>query len=149
VCSGYCPWGVPVSRRSPREELQGLMDRRHGVHVEPLFLTRRDDVEAEHEVPAIGLGNDHPLRARQAERLTCVEEPFDLFGDGADGLDMPDLVDGPRHGQILAQRDVREGAQQATHLGAGRGVAIDAPVALLERNGGREGQRVGRAEEEA
>jgi len=55
----------------------------------------------------------------------------------------------PRHSQALAQRDVREGAQQATHLGAGRGVAIDAPIALLERHGGREGQGVGRAEEEA
>ena len=61
--------GVPVSRRSPREELQGLMDRFHGVHVEPLFLTRRDDVGTEHEVPAIGLGNDHPLCTRQAEIL--------------------------------------------------------------------------------
>lgn len=80
-----------MSRRSPREEIQGLMDRLHSVHVEPLFRTRRDDIGAEHEVPAIGLGNDHPLRARQAERLTCVAEPFDLFGDGTDGLDMPDL----------------------------------------------------------
>ena len=139
MCSGYWPWGVPVSRRSPRKALQGLVDCLHGVHVEPLRLARRDDVGAEHEVPTIGLGNDHPLRARQAESLARVEEPFDLFGDGADRLDMPDLVDSPRHGQILAQRDVREGAQQATHLGTGRRVAIDAPVALLERNGGREG----------
>ena len=67
------------------------------------------------------------MRARQAEILARVEEPFDLFGDRANGLDMADLIDGPCHGQILAQRDVREGAQQATHLGAGRGVPIDAP----------------------
>ena len=72
------------------------MDRLHGVHVKPLFLTRRDDVGAEHEVPAIGLGNDHPLCARQAEILARVKEPFDFFGDRADGLDMPDLVNGLR-----------------------------------------------------
>jgi hypothetical protein len=90
--------GVHVSRRSPSEDLKGLMDRLHGVYGEPLLLSCLDDVGAEHEVSTIGLGNDHPLRARQAKILARVEEPFDLFGDRSNWLDMPDLVDGPRHG---------------------------------------------------
>ena len=47
-----------------------------------------------------------PVRPRILAR---VEEPFDLFGDRSNWLDMSDLVDGSRHGQLLAQRDVRKG----------------------------------------
>ena len=65
------------------------MDRLHGVHVKPLFLTRRDDVGAEHEVPAIGLGNDHPLCARQAEILARVKEPFDFSVTAPTGWTCP------------------------------------------------------------
>src|SRR3546814_16602026 len=59
----------------------------------------------------------------------------------SDLLHVTVLVDRAGHREILADRHLGEGGEQGVELGAGRAVAVDAAVGLLEHQAGRERQR--------
>ncbi len=74
-------------------------------------------------------------------RFAVAVKPFDLLIDAADCLDVSELVDRTGHGDVLSQRNAREGGEQTVELRPRRTVSLDASVGLFEGNTGGDGDR--------
>ena len=98
---------VPLSDLPPRKKSQRLIHFFDRKDLKAAFTTRAHHVFPQHEIPRIGSWNDHALRAGKAEVSARVEESLDLFGHRTNRLDVSQLVDGSRHGQILPKCSVR------------------------------------------
>src|SRR5690606_40393429 len=72
--------------------------------------TRRssDLLVVEHQVPRVGLRDDHALRAVESAIAADLEEALDLLVDPADRLHVAELVHGTGHGERLAQGQDRK-----------------------------------------
>src|SRR3546814_10157305 len=94
-----------------------------------------------HQVLAVSRRDQHALPPCESALTADIEEPLDLLVDATDYLHVTVLVDRAGHREILADRHLGEGGEQGGELGAGRAVAVDAAVGLLEHQAGRERQR--------
>jgi hypothetical protein len=83
---------VADSGRDAHQDLDSLIDGLDGVDVEPSALGRLDHIVAQHEMPTVGVRNEHALAAGEALRLAQFEEPLDLLVDAADRLHDSTLV---------------------------------------------------------
>src|SRR5208283_5438549 len=115
------------------ENLDSLFYRGNRPDVKTPAFYRIDYFLIEHEISHVLFGNHNSLAARKSLILTDVEEPFDLVVYPAYRLDFPFLADRSGHGNPLIYRDAGYGAQKNVEFSARGTVAVDHPVALLER----------------
>src|SRR5208337_4098101 len=122
-----------VSSALSGEDLYSLFYGGNRPDVKTPAFYRIDYFLIEHEISHVLFGNHDSLAARKSLILTDVEEPLDLVVYPAYRLDFPFLADRPGYSDPLIYRDAGYGAQKNVEFSAGGTVAVDHPVALLER----------------
>jgi hypothetical protein len=100
--------------------------------VESALADGLDDVGAKHQVLDVASGDDDALSAGEFDRAANVVETLHLHVDSADRLDFTLLVHGPRDGEVLANRHVRQRREDRACLAERGAIAIHRIVALLE-----------------
>ena len=100
-----------------------------------------DHARVEHQVPPVACGHEDALGAVQADALAASEKTLDLFVDATHRPHVTVGIERTRDGQALRQRHARQRGQQGIQLGAGRRIALDPAVLLLEDQAGFQRQR--------
>ena len=118
------------------QEFQGLVHVGDGVDAKVAARHGRAYRLVQHQVLAVGLGDDDALLAREAAGLADVKEALDLFVDATDGLDLAVLVDGAGDGQGLLEGDIADGRKQGAEFRHRGAVTLDQAVGLLEDQAG-------------
>ena len=117
-------WILPIfilfTCRILHEQLDSLVNVSDRVNVEGSVLDCLYDFIIEDQIFDVGLGNHNTLFSGQTTLFTEIEESFDLVGHAADGLNLTLLVDGPSHGQILADRKFGKGGDDAVEFRSSR-----------------------------
>ena len=90
-----------MSRKACARRGRPLLHPRCGPDLEGTGRDRVNDFGAEREVQLIRGRDNDALVAGEAQLLADVEEAFDLLSHAPHGLNVAELVDAARHGDVL------------------------------------------------
>ena len=108
---------VRLARRHAGQNFNAVVNRIDRPDMELSFLNGLQNVFPQHQRADIGSRNNNALVPSQAAMFAHVKETFDFFIGAADRLNLAKLVNRTGYGNILLNRNIGNGRQQAVIFG--------------------------------